>query len=76
MEGQIGAVDESIIRLARDGDLGLAALMLALTLGQKGPGCLYVAIEGREGAAPVTAGAQMCEHARRRSISTYLVKSS
>ena len=64
----LDAVSDGVIRLADDEALAQSALALALTIEQKVPDCVYLALAEREGALLASADRKLLAAARSRGV--------
>lgn len=71
----VEAVADGTIRVTDDEEFVASALTLAITLGQKVPDCLYLAVAEREGCGLATADRRLEQLARKRGITTHLIPS-
>ncbi len=70
------AASDGIVQFVQDEDLVAPALMLALTLGQKVPDCIYLALAQRDGVALATADLTLSRLAESQGTPVLLVPSS
>lgn len=71
----LDAVSDGVIRLAEDEALAQPALTLALTIEQKVPDCVYLALAEREGALLASADRKLLAAARTRGVTVAEVPS-